>query len=91
MATFCASIKCLKRTCEIVSYCTWWLKFCTCTRSKGLYKKGFLKNSSKFSDKHKQQSSECAQSKDALKNVVKFREKHLCQSLLFNKVAGWKP
>ena len=30
-------------------------------------------------------------SKDVLKNFAKFTDKHLCRSLLFNKVAGWKP
>ena len=29
--------------------------------------------------------------KVALKNFAKFTRKHLCQSLFFNKVAGWKP
>ena len=59
--------------------------------NKLLYKRGFLKNFSKFSDKHKEQSSGGVQSKDVLKNFVKFTEKHLCRILLFNKVAGWKP
>ena len=27
MATCCSCIKCFKSTCEIVSYCVWWLKF----------------------------------------------------------------
>ena len=56
-----------------------------------LYKKGILKNFSKFSDKFKEQSSGGVLSKDALKNFVKFTEKHLWWSLAFNKVAGWKP
>ena len=30
-------------------------------------------------------------SKDVLKNFAKFTDKHLCRSLLFNKVASWKP
>ena len=59
--------------------------------NKVLYKRGFLKNFSKFSDKHKEQSSGCVQSKDVLKNSVKFTGKHLCRILLFNKDAGWKP
>ena len=54
-----------------------------------LYKRGVQKNFSKFSDKHK--SSEDVLSKDVLKNFVKLAEKHLCRSLLFNKVATWKP
>ena len=29
--------------------------------------------------------------KGVLTNVTKFTEKHLCQSLLFNKVAGLRP
>ena len=29
--------------------------------------------------------------KVTLKNFAKFTSKHLCQSLFFNKVAGWKP
>ena len=58
--------------------------------NKLLSKRGFLKNS-KFSDKHKEQSSGSVQSKDVLKNSVKFTGKHLCRILLFNKVAGWKP
>ena len=82
MATCRSCIKCLKRTCEIVSYCIWWLKFCTCTRNKGLYKRSVLKNFSKFSDKHKEESSECVQSKDALKNFVKFTE-NLCAGVSF--------
>ena len=59
--------------------------------NKLLYKRGFLKNYSKFSDKHKEHSSGGVQSKDVLKNSVKFTEKYLCRILLFNKVAGWKP
>ena len=59
--------------------------------NKLLYKRGFLKNFSKFSDKHKEQSSGGVQPKDVLKNLVKFTGKHLCRILLFNKVAGWKP
>ena len=40
-----------------------------------LYKRGVLKNFSKFSDKHKQQSSGGVLSKDVLKNFVKLTEK----------------
>ena len=43
--------------------------------NKLLHKRGFLKNFSKFSDKHKEQSSGGVQSKDVLKNFVKFTEK----------------
>ena len=54
-----------------------------------LYKRGVLKKFAKFSDKHKEQSSDGgALSKDDLQNFVKFTEKHLCRNLLFNKVAG---
>ena len=56
-----------------------------------LYKKGFLKNSSKFTNKHKKQSSGVVMSKDILTNFAKFTGNHLCQSLFFNKVAGWRP
>ena len=40
-----------------------------------LYKIGFLKKFSKFSDKHKKQSFGGVLSKDALKNSAKFTEK----------------
>ena len=53
-----------------------------------LCKRGVLKNFSKFSYKHKKQSSGGVLSKDVLKSFAKFIEKHFCQSLLFNKVAG---
>ena len=42
-----------------------------------LYKRGVLKNFSKFSDKHKEQSSGGVLSKDVLKNFVKFTEKNI--------------
>ena len=54
-----------------------------------LYKRSVLKNFSKFTDKHKKQSKG-VQRKDVFKNFAKFTEKHLYQSLLFDKVAGWK-
>ena len=47
----------------------------TCTWNKVLYKRGVLKNFSKFSDKHKEQSSGGVLSKDVLKNFVKLTEK----------------
>ena len=56
-----------------------------------LYKRGDLKNFSKFTDKHKKQLSRGVLSKDVLKNFAKFTDNHLCRSLFFNKVAGWKP
>ena len=40
-----------------------------------LYKRGVLKNLSKFSDKHKRQSSGGVLSKDVFKNFAKFAEK----------------
>ena len=51
---------------------------------------GDLNNFSKFTDKHKKQTSGGVLLKDNLNNFTKFTEKHLCQSLFFNKVAGWK-
>ena len=42
---------------------------------EGIYKKGVLKNVSKFTDKHKKQSSTGVLSKDALKNCAKSTEK----------------
>ena len=56
-----------------------------------LYKRGDLKNFSKFTDKHKKQSSGGVLTKDVLKNFAKLTEKHLCPSLFFNKAAGCKP
>ena len=46
---------------------------------------------SKFTDKHKKQSSGGVPSQYVLKNFAKFTEKHLRRSLFFDKVAGWKP
>ena len=59
--------------------------------NKLLYKRGFLKNFSKFSDKHKQQSSGCVQSKDVLKNFANFTGKNLCWSLFLIKLEFWGP
>ena len=56
-----------------------------------LYKRGDLKNISKFGDKNKKPSSRGVLSKDVLKTFAKFTEKHLCWSLLLNKAASWKP
>ena len=42
-----------------------------------LYKRGDLKNFSKFSHKYKKQSSESVLSKDVLKNFTKFTEKNM--------------
>ena len=75
MATCYSCIKCLKSTCEIVSYLSGGWNSVTCTWNKLLYKSGVLKNFSKFSDKHKEQSSGGALSKDVLKNFVKLTEK----------------
>ena len=59
-----------------------------------LYKRGVLKNFSKFIEKHsshpEKQSSGGVMTKHVLKNFAKFTEKHLCWNLLFKKVAGWK-
>ena len=54
------------------------------------YKRGVLKNFSKFTDKLKKKSPGGVLSKDVFKYFAKFREKHLCRNLLLNKVAGWK-
>ena len=56
-----------------------------------LYKRGDLNSFSKFSDKHKKQSSSGVLLKDNVNNFAKLTGKHLCQSLFFNKVASWKP
>ena len=56
-----------------------------------LYKRGDLKNFSRFTYKHKKQSPGGVLSEDVLKNFAKFTEKCLCWSLFFNKVAGLKP
>ena len=37
---------------------------------------------------HRSSRQRCSVRKDALRNSAKFTGKHLCQSLLFNKVAG---
>ena len=55
-----------------------------------LFKRGFQKNFSKFSDKYKEQS-EVVLSKDVLQNFVKLTEKTSLPESRFNKVAGWKP
>ena len=52
------------------------------------YKRGDLKNFSRFTDKHFKQSSAGVLSKDILKSFAKFTEKRLCWSLFFSKVAG---
>ena len=68
------------------STCTWNSSF-----PEVLYKRSVLKNS-KFTDKHKKQSSWGVLSKkDVLKYFAKFTEKHFCRSLFFSKVAGWTP
>ena len=72
------------------------LKSATCTLNitsftEMLYKTGDLNNFSKITDKHKKQTSGSVLLKDNLNNFTKLTEKHLRRSLLFNKVAGWKP
>ena len=86
----------LENTCKIVFYCIWWLKCCNLRYEissfpEVLYKRGVLKSFSKFTDKHKKQSSGGVLSKDVFKTFAKFTEKHLFRSLFFNKAAGWKP
>ena len=77
-------------------YCIWWLKFCNLylkisSFPEVFYKRGDLENFSRFTDKHKKQSSGGVLSKDILNNFAKFKEKRLCWSLFFHEVAGWKP
>ena len=55
-----------------------------------LYKRVSLKNFSKFTDKHKRQSSEGALSRDVPKNLPKFTEKHLCWSLFLIKLEFYR-
>ena len=56
-----------------------------------LFKRGVLRNFSKFTGKHKRQSSGGVLSKDVLKNYAKFIEKYLYRSLFLHKVPDWKP
>ena len=57
-----------------------------------LYKRGDLKNFSKFIDKHKRQSSGGVLLKEKMfSKILQISQKHLCRSLLFNVVADWKP
>ena len=53
-----------------------------------LYRRGDLKNFSKFTDKHKKQSSGGLLTKDVHKNFTKFTDEHLSPSLFFNKAVG---
>ena len=70
------------------------LKFCNFPWNKqfprGVFKRGNVKNFSKFTDEYKKQSSGDVLSREVLTNFGKFTCKHLCWSLFFNKVAGWK-
>ena len=50
------------------------------------YKRGDLKNFSKFTDKHKKQPSGGVLSRDALKKFANFTDKHLCPSLFLMKL-----
>ena len=52
-----------------------------------LYKRGDLKNFSKFIDKHKKKSSGVA----LFKIILKILQNSQKRSVFFNKVAGWKP
>ena len=49
-----------------------------CSFLEVLYKKSVLKSFSKFTDKHKKQSSRGDLSEFLVKNFAKFTEKHLC-------------
>ena len=75
MATSRSFIKCLKRTCEIVFLLYLVVEILQLVHSsfpEVLYKKCVLKNVSKFTDKHKKQSSRVRFSvkrKDVLKNL----------------------
>ena len=55
-----------------------------------LYKRGDLKNFSKFTDKHRKQSSGDILSKDVLKSFAKFTGKQFFVRSSFDNVAGWK-
>ena len=57
-----------------------------------LYKRSVPKNFSKFTDKHKKQSSGSVLSKEKmLLKILQNLQKNICWSLFFNKVAVWKP
>ena len=58
---------------------------------KVLYKRGDLKNFSKFTDKQKKQSTRGVLRNNVLKNFAIFTDKHLSQSVFFNKATVWKP
>ena len=55
----------------------------TCTWNNVLYRRVVLQTVSKFSDKHKKQSSGGVLSKDVLKNFVKFTEKNIFAGFFF--------
>ena len=78
LATYRSCIKHLKIIYEIAFYCIWWLKFCNLYMKfsfpEVLYKYGFLRNFSKFTDKHNKQSSGWVKSKDVFKIFAKFTE-----------------
>ena len=82
------------------------LKFCIIETSllqiQEFFKKGVLRNFTKFTGKHLCQSlfliklqalplvvPRCSVKKGDLRNFAKFTGKHLCQSHSFNKVVGW--
>ena len=72
MAAARSFIKCLKNTYK--KFFTGGWSSVTCTWNKMLYKRGVLKNFSKFSDKQNKQTSGVL-SKKVLKKFVKFSEK----------------
>ena len=57
-----------------------------------LYKRNVPKNFSKFTDKQSKHSSGGVLSKEKMfLKVLQNSKKNVFRSLLFNKVAGWKP
>ena len=56
-----------------------------------LHKRGVVKNFSKFTNKHKKQSSGSVLSKDFLKNSVNLKKNIFVEVSVFNKVASCKP
>ena len=88
MATFRSSIKCLKSTCEIVFLLyllveTLQLVHKISSFPEVLYKRGVLKNVSKFIDKDKMQSSGSVLLKDIFKNFAEFKKKTSFPETLF--------
>ena len=80
MATSRSCIERLQSICEIFFFCCiYWLKFCLQLTHEisfweVLYRRRVPENFSKFTDKHKKQSSGGVLSKHVLKNYAKFTE-----------------